>query len=372
MENFDKIFDIFVQKFNIEKGKLLGKGGFGILKEIKNKNKNKIYAAKLIKKKVKISNPGSDEAKDKLKINDNDNSDIIMRLKNPNIVKIYQICEEKYLIDNTEEIFNLIIMEKAVLKDLRTFIKSLFNSNIDNLIYIPFTDIIGDNLLRFFCLQIINGLEFFDRNELIHFDIKPENILIFLELTLKLSDFGLLKDASQLARIRIPGGTYGYLSPEYFQNHGKKILVNLAKKQDYFSLGATIFYLKYGNQMIKHKIHKSNKSEENKVNQDYITDSIQKRIIFIKSDKSSDRDFVDFLCSLIQIDPNDRPTFEEIFRNKWLNKNLDIIKDVMQAFGNDESKLSVEFRKSDYLSEKKKDLQKNNKMAKKFIFIPKK
>ena len=59
--------------------------------------------------------------------------------------------------------------------------------------------------------------EVFDRNELIHFDIKPENILIFVELYLKITDFGLLKDESNIEEIRISGGTRGYLSPDYYK-----------------------------------------------------------------------------------------------------------------------------------------------------------
>ena len=195
--------------------------------------------------------------------------------------------------------------------------------------------------------------------------------LIFLELSLKLSDFGLLKDTSDISQIRIPGGTPGYLSPEYYKNLKIKLPIEIAKKQDYFALGVTIFFIKYGKQMIKTKFHKSNKSEENKVNQEYIIDALQKQIVFIKSDKLSDKDFVKFLCNLVQIEPEERPTFEEIYRNKWLNKNKDEIKKVLKGFGNDEPKFLVEIRKSDYLIEKRKDLEKDNNRKKKFVFISK-
>lgn len=68
--------------------------------------------------------------------------------------------------------------------------------------------------------------------------------------------------------------------------------IEIAKKQDYFALGVTIFFIKYGKQLIKSRLHKSNKSEENKVNQEFIIDTLQKQIIFIKFDKLSDRDSV--------------------------------------------------------------------------------
>ena len=364
--NLEKIFKLFESKYFIKVGKTLGKGGFGEVKEIIDKKKNRIYAGKIVKQKKRTKLSESDSEG-----NQRDKDNIILNLKNPNIVKIYQINEEEYNENGKKETYNLIIMEKSVLKDLKTFIKSLYNQNIDNFINQPFNDTIGNNLLHYFCLQIINGLEYLERNELIHFDIKPENILIFLELSLKLSDFGLLKEVSQLDNIRIPGGTPGYLSPEYYELKKLKVPIDTAKKQDYYALGVTIFFLKYGKQMIRIKIEKSDKDDENKANQEYIVDTIQKKLTFIKSDKLLDKDFIKFLCSLIQISPDDRPCFEEIYRNKWLNKNLKFLKNVLNAFRYDEPKLLVELRKSDYLIEKKKEIEKNKKI-KKFLFIPKK
>ena len=262
-------------------------------------------------------------------------------------------------------------MEKANLKDLRTLIKYIYNDNSGKLINNAFSEIIGNNLLIFFTKQIINGLEILERNELIHFDIKPENILIFTELYLKLSDFGLLREAYNLAKIRIPGGTPGYLSPDYYKYNRHRISVKDAKKQDYFALGATLFLLKYNQRMIKVKnFKKANRSEENLLNQEYIIDMIPKIITFIKSNKVSDRDFNDFLCSLIQIDPVDRPSFEDIYRNKWVNKNGKYISQIVNGFSNDEQYLIKELRKSDFLIEKKQEKQ--NIKRNKFVFKLKK
>ena len=364
MDNSESILEKFRAKYHLNIGKLLGKGGFGEVREITT-TKGKVFAGKLVKKK---------QRRERINENNNENEEkeeenIILYLKNPNIVKIYKIYEEIYNNKGKIEKYNFIIMEKAVLKDLKTFNHSIYSQTMDNFIYIPFKETIGDNLLQFLCRQIVKGLELFERNEFIHFDIKPENILIFLEFYLKITDFGLLKDVSNGKNLRIPGGTPGYLSPEYYKDYKQKISVDIAKKQDYFALGATIFLLKYGKQMLRLKIRRTNKSEENKLSQEYIVDMLQKRLLFIKADKIADRDFVNFLCSLIQIIPEERPKFEEIYRNKWLNKNVDEISKIFQGFRNDEQKLIIELRKNDYLSEKEKDLKKNRK---KFIFKNKK
>ena len=53
-------------------------------------------------------------------------------------------------------------------------------------------EVIGDNLLKFFTNQMLKSFEILDRNDYTHFDIKPNNILIFKNMFIKLADFGLL------------------------------------------------------------------------------------------------------------------------------------------------------------------------------------
>ena len=95
---------------------------------------------------------------------------------------------------------------------------------------------------------------------------------------------------------------------------------------------------------------------------------ISQIIIIIKSDLVTDRDFVNFLCSLIQIEADDRPNFEEIYRNKWVNKNTNYISEIKRNFVFDEQKLIKELRKSDFLVDKKQELHKDNLQRKKFTF----
>ena len=41
------------------------------------------------------------------------------------------------------------------------------------LIYEPFDEILGDNLLRFYSKQIVDELETLNRYNYVHFDLKP-------------------------------------------------------------------------------------------------------------------------------------------------------------------------------------------------------
>ena len=339
-KSYDGIFDQYklLDEDIVGFYRVLGKGAFGEVREVKIGTK--IYAAKLVEK----------EKSDNLEPEN---------LRGANIIKIVKISERK--IDN--KYYDLIIMEKAVLKDIGTLINFLLDKNLLKIINNPFVELISDNLLRFFVKQIVAGLETLDRSDLVHFDIKPENLLITSGLILKISDFSFLKNLRHHIGedFKIPGGTHGYVSPEYYKR--KRINGNEAKKQDYFALGATIYFLKFGHRLLKFK-----KYEEDNNNQSRAVDLLQRNIALIKSKLVLQRDFVDFLCSLIAYSPEQRPSFEEIFRNKWLNKNSKVINNIIQIFSEgEEDKFMRELIKSDYLCERKKELKKSPVIKFKFL-----
>ena len=341
-KNYDKVFEQFkLQDEDIEEFRRpLGRGAFGEVREVLIGSK--IYAAKLVEK----------EKSDNLEPE---------RLRGANIIKIVKICERE--IDKSY--YDLIIMEKAVLKDIGTLISFISDKNLLKLINNPFIEVIGDNLLRFFVKQIIVGLETLDRSELVHFDIKPENLLISSGLNLKISDFSFLKNIRKSEKeFKIPGGTHGYVSPEYYKR--KKINGEIAKKQDYFALGATIYYLKFCHRFLKFK-----KYDEDVMNYSRIIDLLHRNIDSIKANLILNKDFVDFLCSLVAYSPSQRPTFEQIYRSPWLNKNKIIIKNIIHSFSEgEEDKLMRELFKSDFLIDKQNDYKKCRKS--KFRFVGKK
>ena len=323
------VYEKFKEEFDFtEVGKILGRGAFGEVRDIKFRNKT--MAGKLIKRENK--NRQSEEEKKGVE------------LRGQNIIKINKIYTKE--VDGIT--YDLILMEKAVLRDLGKLNDFYHRHNLLKLIFFPFDEIIGNSLLRFYSNQIINALEILDRSNYIHYDIKPENLLITINLIIKLSDFSLITKARDENNI-IPGGTPGYVSPEYYI--GSTLSNQDARKQDFFALGSTLYYLKYGEHMLKFK-----KSEEKIANAFRIIEFLQKSISFIKSQKLSDKGFINFLCSLIQYQPKDRPKFEEIYRNEWLNKDKDKINIVFNSFENDEEKLIMELQKLDFLIKKENEL----------------
>ena len=94
---------------------------------------------------------------------------MIKELKGYNIIRIENLIS--ITVENKG--YTMILMKKAILKDLCKLNKSYFFYNLSKLIYEPFDEHLGDNLLRFYSKQIVDELETFNRYNYVHFDLKP-------------------------------------------------------------------------------------------------------------------------------------------------------------------------------------------------------
>ncbi|MEP2920644.1 MAG: bifunctional protein-serine/threonine kinase/phosphatase [Sulfitobacter sp.] len=103
--------------------------------------------------------------------------------------------------------------------------------------------------------QIIKGLRSFHRREMLHQDIRPENIMITDDGVVKLIDFGSAYVAGVQEAAPFPEeagilGTYQYTAPEYFSNEA------VSFRSDMFSVGVIAYEmltgsLPYGTQIAK-------------------------------------------------------------------------------------------------------------------------
>ena len=338
-KKFDSIINRIINDNDLTRGKDLGKGGYGKVVEVIHPKYSKSLAGKLVERKTNS------------KYNE---SDICKLVRSPHLVKINFNYEQKI----KDKSYNFILMEKAPLKDLKTFSEILRKNNVLKLVYLYPFELIGDNFLRFAFKQLVEGLEVLDRGNYVHFDIKPKNILIFPNIIFKFSDFGLLRDIKLISKnkkLKIPGGTTGYLPIEYYKNEDHIIHENEANKQDFFALGVTLFFMKYGKDMIK--INNLDEKLDYLGIADYLVDEIQNAMNEIKTTKSSEKEFIDFLISLIQFNAKDRQNFEEIYRNKWINKNWEEILEIFHINIAHEEKLILELDKSHFLIKKKQYLE---------------
>lgn len=108
--------------------------------------------------------------------------------------------------------------------------------------------------------QLIQALRAFQRLEMIHQDLKPENVMLDAEGTVKLIDFGSTKVAG-LAEVAAPIdrnallGTMGYTAPEYLTGGQATFAADL------YSLGTIVYEmltekLPYGEPLTQRKLHR--------------------------------------------------------------------------------------------------------------------
>ena len=156
-----------------------------------------------------------------------------------------------------------------------------------------------------------------------------------------------------MKEFKIPGGTPSYLTPEYLLD--KRVDAEEARAQDYFALGCTLFYLKEGKVLLSY-----NKDEDRDNKADIVTNLLNINTNYIRARKLYDKDLITFITNLINIDPKERLNIEEIYRNKWLNKNLDIINTIAEDYDMSEEKLLLDLQKQDFFMQKKEIFEFNH------------
>ncbi|CAD8112666.1 unnamed protein product [Paramecium sonneborni] len=151
---------------------------------------------------------------------------ILEQLKHKNIVKLYSYK----LFPNKSEA----VLEMEYLKG-----ETLLDFVVEN-------GPLNEKIARYLFNQILDGLAYMHRNNVIHRDLKLENILFTdnTKFQIKIIDFGL----AYLSGTGIPFdeplnvGTVQYISPEILSGKLKKI--NFC--QDIWALGILLFYLIFG------------------------------------------------------------------------------------------------------------------------------
>jgi serine/threonine protein kinase len=145
------------------------------------------------------------------------------RLKHPNIVEAFEYGEAE------GEYF--IVMEYV---DGGTLDKMVSNQPLDS------------QTFKSFALQLCDAVEYIHRNDVIHRDIKPLNILLSNNgnaMQIKLVDFGLAKDKrdGKISRFSFGAGTDDYSSPQQLIN-----ATQADERDDIFSMGKTFYQMLTG------------------------------------------------------------------------------------------------------------------------------
>ncbi|XP_065866264.1 LEAF RUST 10 DISEASE-RESISTANCEUS RECEPTOR-LIKE PROTEIN KINASE-like 2.2 isoform X2 [Euphorbia lathyris] len=186
---------------------LLGKGGFGSV--YKGKLRSGQFAAIKMLEKSKAN--GQDFINEVATIG---------RIHHANVVRLIGFCSEK--------------SKHALVYEF------MFNGSLDSHIFSPERSVsLSWEKLYEISLGVARGIEYLHRGcdiQILHFDIKPHNILLNENFSPKISDFGLAKfypTTGSIASLTAARGTIGYMAPElFYKNIGR-----VSYKADVYSFG---------------------------------------------------------------------------------------------------------------------------------------
>ena len=276
---------------NIQFKKLIGRGGFSIVCLVYRVNDGEHYAAKI------VDNSCSNDIK-RYFYNE---IAILKSLKHDNIVKyIDNIGTSKY---------NILLMEyccgQSLLKCLQRYIMK-YNK--------PFSEVTVQYIMR----QIVKGLEYIHQNNIIHRDLKTENIFVkfykveeyndlnMMKTHIKIGDFGFSAKADTF---RTLVGTYNYMDPIILKKIKERTdYKNFDKTCDIWSLGSICFEMIIGKKVFNGK------------NMAQIYENVEKGNYSLPLSLS--KEIVSFINGMLQYDPQKRLTIEKLATHPFLTKDV--------------------------------------------------
>lgn len=191
---------------------IIGVGGMAVVYKAHDNVENRTVAIKILKDEF-VSN---EEFIRRFK----NESKAIAVLSHPNIVKVYDV--------SFGDLIQYIVMEYIDGITLKEFIERQGSLRWKDAVY--------------FTIQILKGLQHAHDKGIVHRDIKPQNIMVLSDGTIKVADFGIARFARNEQRTITDKaiGSVHYISPE--QARGEKT----DEKSDIYSVGVMLYEMLTG------------------------------------------------------------------------------------------------------------------------------
>ncbi|KAL1832442.1 hypothetical protein DCAR_0102447 [Daucus carota subsp. sativus] len=267
---------IILEKYQL--GQILGRGSFAKVYRAQNLGDNSSVAIKIIEKPAK-SDPTMEnllvrEVAAMRKLNDH-----------PNILNLHEVMATKSKI--------YLVMELAEGGELFAQISRRGKMN--------------ESVARRYFQQLISALRFCHANGVAHRDLKPQNLLLDKQGTLKVSDFGLsaLPDQAKNGLLYTACGTPAYTAPEVVRRSGYD-----GAKADAFSCGVILFvflsgFLPFDDANLGNMYKRIYKRE----------------VVFPNWISKGARNVI---YKLLDPNPNTRMTMEGVMSTNWFSKSLKV------------------------------------------------
>eukprot|EP00794_Sanderia_malayensis_P013985 gene13985-15443_t len=209
-----------------------------------------------------------------------------------NVMKLYETFRTERRI--------YLIMEYANKGDLLEFINSGCGTSK--------TPGLGEERSKKFFKQLINGIDYCHRKNVVHRDLKCENILIHNDELIKISDFGFAtrypSGKRQTTFLETFCGSYAYAAPEVLQSQKYD-----GRKADIWSLGVVLFAMLNG------------KLPFNDKNISGLLDQTKGTLRFSSKVKLS-QNCQDLVRRILNPNPQKRITIVDIQRHPWMQESI--------------------------------------------------
>lgn len=259
-----------------EIGELLGSGHFGQVRRVCERSSGTLYAAKFLKK-LKNMRAGLDRAQVEREVS------ILQGLQHPNIIAL------KDLFESRDEV--ALILELVSGGELFDFIAE--------------KDELLESEAILFMRQILKGLAYMHGQNIGHFDLKPENIMLSEKVpqpNIKLIDFGLAQHLEAGQEYRSSSGTPQYIAPEVIKYDP------LSTAADMWSIGVITYILLSGLSPF-----------QGHTDQETLKNVVELRYEFEEGPFKTTSDMAkDFIEKLLLHSPGDRMTADECLLHPWI------------------------------------------------------
>ncbi|KAM4725402.1 death-associated protein kinase 2 [Anableps anableps] len=258
---------------------VLGSGHFGQVRKVCERTSRTHWAGKFLKiRKSACSRLGMDRTSVEREV------EILQVLQHPNIVALKDVFESR-----SEVVLILELVSGGELFD--------FIAEKENLLECEAIE---------FLKQTLEGLKFMHKNNIAHFDLKPENIMLSDKTSphpnIKLIDFGLAHHFCQGEEYRSTSGTPQYIAPEMINNE------LLSTAADMWSIGVITYILLSG--LSPFQGETDEETLRNVIATNY---QFPKHYFSLTSSMAKD-----FIMKLLIKNPNERMTAEECLVHPWI------------------------------------------------------
>ena len=263
----------------------IGSGGFGIIYRIKEKSTGKIFAAK-IPKKILFQDFMHEIM-------------ILSKLNHPSIIKLYGYC----LNDFNQEDIQAIVMKYIENGSLEEFLEKERQG-----IKFDFWD---ETMKLINIYGIASAILYLHDNDILHLDVKPDNVLLNNLLFPILTDFGLSKSQDEIQQNRNNSqkcGTLFFMAPELFKDNA------YSEKTDVYAFAILVY------EIITKKV------PYNGLNSLYIIYHVVNDNLRPELDDTVPIAYRELIESCWNQDPEKRPTFKNIIdelKSDKFTKNVD-------------------------------------------------